>query len=181
MNNLIPGVTYYRSTWRDFFQCDVNNFNDVKQRDTQWRVAVLEDFLFPDIKWEIDQFSINLIYQSPLSGVMRFGRPNKGDIRDKQLLICDLLQHFGWYNTQWYGAITTLHDLKDIRLMLKFMAPFFGMVGVTISDDRILRAKALNLCAYPYLTWPDFNYDIPYLVRRDKAVENDTLRFIDQL
>ena len=176
--NLVPGLVYYRSTWRDFFSCDASDFDDAKIQDITWRVKVLEDFLFPNLSWKWDEYSINLIYDTPSTGLMQFGRAQKNTIRDRQLLLCDVLHHFGFYKKPWYGAMTTLHDLKDLRLMLSFIAPFYGLVGIGINHERVLHAKTNNSDSYPYLTWPDFNYDIPYLNRRDRAVDENRLHFI---
>lgn len=177
MNNLVPGLVYYRSTWRDFVTCESSNFDDIMLQDITWRVKVLEDFLFPNLSWKWDENSINLHYNTP-HGVLQFGRPQKNHVRDRQLLICDVLHHYGFYKNPWYGALTALHDLKDIRLLLSFLSPYFGLSGIEISHDSIRRAKELNSSSYPYLNWPDYNYDIPYLVRRDKALKENRLHFI---
>ena len=177
---MIPGKTYYRATWRDFFNLCQFRCDFTQEIDTIWRVSIIEDFLYPNIQWETDQYSVTLLFNSPLSGLMKFGRPNKQHIRDKQLLLCDLLQHFGFYETAWYEAITTLHDVRDLKLMLKFIAPFFGFVGIDINDERIVRAKTINAPSFPYQDWPDNNYDIPYLVRRDRAEKDNCLLFIEE-
>ena len=172
MSVLVPGCLYYRPTWRDFFSCKWKIYNEQLKTDIAWRLKVLEDFLSRNLRWESDDETVNLIFDSPKLGLLRFGRTNKSDIRDKQLLITDLLSYHGMFNSTWFDAFTQLHDLKNIPVLLDFLTPFFGLQSGT-TEERIRHTYNTNYSTYPYLHWPDFASEIPYLVKRDRTLRHN--------